>query len=456
MVEELRLPLRLAATLDDDGALSADGYQRLADAIEEFLAISRAVGAERVVAVATSALRDATNGVELLDRLQTRFGLEIRIIDGELEGHYGFLGAVHGLPVEHGMLIDIGGGSVELAHFRDRRVRSLWSFPLGTLRAGTRILRDDPPTDAQVEKLRTATELALRGVNVPRLKRDELLVGTSGAIRNLAKIDRRRRRRPYPVPRLHGYEIRRGRVSKVSELLRSLTAENRRPIPGLNPGRAETVVAGAIVLETVMSELKARLLVVSGQGLREGVIRATLGELPPPELTTALPAPRNVRQASMRTLATRFARLEPAEAQRRTWTALGLIERAGAPVGDDMRELIGYAATMVRAGAAIDFYNREKVAADIVTTTDLAGFSHVMIAELASLLRLIEQPQFDVHRFAPLLSDDERGHLDIAATSLALAFELHRRIPLAALNDVHIAVTKKAITLDRKLRVRAA
>lgn len=447
VVEELRLPLRLGAALDDEGRLSDEACDRLAAALEDFLAISRAAGSERLVAVGTSALRDATNGRELLARLRDRFGLEIRIIDGQLEGHYSFLGAVHGLPVEHGTVIDIGGGSVEFARFRDRRVEGLWSFPLGTLRAGGRYLGDDPPTEEQIAELRAATEAALRDAPIPPLKRGERLVGTGGAIRNVAKIDRRRRRRVYPVPRLHGYEMRRGRVAKVSALLRSMPSGNRGSIPGLNPSRSETIVAGVTVLETAMQTLKARSLVVSGQGLREGVVRGMLGELPPTELATALPDPRAVRRASVRALAARFASIDASASQRRTWAALELIDRADAEVGPNLRELIGYAATMIDAGAAIDFYNRERVAADIVMTTDLAGFSHLMIAELAALLLLVEQASFDVHRFAPLLSADERGRLDLAAAALALGFELYRRVPPSSISGFETTVTKKTLGL---------
>lgn len=447
MVEELRLPLRLGAALDEAGRLSDEASDRLESALEDFLAIARAAGSEQVVAVGTSALRDATNGAELLERLRTRFGLDIRIIDGELEGHYGFLGAVHGLPISDGMVIDIGGGSVEFARFRDRQIKGLWSFPLGTLRAGGRYLTDDPPTDDQIEELQAVTVATLQDASIPTLTRGEQLVGTGGAIRNVAKIDRRRRRRLYPVPRLHGYEMRRGRVSKVTALLRTMRASERGSIPGLNPSRSETIVAGATVLETAMHTLKARSLVVSGQGLREGVVRGMLSELPPTELATALPDPHAVRQASVRALAGRFASSDLEAGQRRSWVALELIESADAEMSSNLRELIGYAATMIDAGAAIDFYNRERVAADIVMTTDLAGFSHLMIAELAALLLLVERANFDVHRFAPLLSEDERGHLDRAAAALALAFELHRRIPPAAISHVRIEVSKKRIAL---------
>lgn len=287
-----------------------------------------------------------------------------------------------------------------------------------------------------------------RTLAIPTLKRDERLVGTGGAIRNVAKIDRRRRNRVYPVPRLHGYEMRRSRVIKAGNMLRALKTEDRGDVSGLNPGRSETIVAGVTVLETIMMTLKARSMVVSGQGLREGVIRATLGELPPTELTTALPDPRAVRRASVRALAARFSSVDDWAGQRRAWAALDLIERAEGVVGDNLQELIGYAATMIEAGAAIDFYNREEVAAEIAMTTDLAGFSHLMIAELAALLLLVENPRFDVHRFAPLLSVDERGQLDLAAAALAFGFELHRRIPPAVVSSVQTSVSKKAVTVE--------
>lgn len=442
------MPLRLTASLDDDGRLLEEAYERLADAVEEFLAVSRAAGAEQILAVGTSALRDAVNGPEIVERLREQFGLDLRVIDGETEAHYGFLGAVHGLPVDDGMLIDIGGGSVELARFRDRRVEQLWSFQLGTLRAGRQYLADDPPTEDQLAELRSAAEAAVRDAEVPALRRRERLIGTGGSIRNVAKVDRRRRRRSYPVPRLHGYEVRRGRLAKVGELLSSLDARRRRDVPGLNPSRAETIVAGITVLQAIMSAVKARTLLVSGQGLREGVLRGALSQLPPSAPASRLPDPGAVRRASIRSLAARFARMDDGASLRRSHTALELLAGLEASVGESLEELIEYAPVVVQAGAAIDFYNRERVAADIVTNTDLAGFSHLMVAEFAALVRLIEEPRFDVHRFAPLLSEDERERLDLAATALALSFELHRRIPPAAVPDVRSTVSNKYVTLE--------
>jgi len=449
VVEELRLPLQLAASIDDAGRLTDEACDRTMRALEDFLAISRAAGVEHVIAVGTSALRDAANGIELIERLRDELGIDVRVIDGEQEGHYAFLGAVHGLPVQDGVLIDIGGGSVELARFDERRVTGLWSFPLGTLRTTAAHLADDPPTSSQVDSLRAAVRDAVTAASIPTLRRSDRLVGTGGAIRNVAKVDRRNRRRLYPVPRLHGYEMGPGRVRKVGDLVRSRSASDRAALAGLNPSRAETIVAGVTVLETVMDVLKARRLVVSGQGLREGVVRGALGDaLPPVDPTMALPEPRAVRRASMRAAAARFASVDPAAGQRRAWTALELTELCGAEIGESLQELIEYAATMIDAGASIDFYNRERVAADLVMTMDLAGFSHLMVAELAALLLLLEDPRFDVHRFTPLLSAEERNHLDAAAAALALAFEVHRRVPAAAAIGVRFEVTRKAITLE--------
>src|SRR5207247_1382702 len=131
---------------------------------------------------------------------------------------YGFLGAVRGLPVERGVLFDLGGGSMQVSHFRHRRLARSVSLPLGSLRLSDAFLRSDPPTAREVRRLREHAREALERAGVEPLEKGEELVGTGGTLRNLAKIDRRSRA-DYPISRLHGYELGRRRVKEITGLL---------------------------------------------------------------------------------------------------------------------------------------------------------------------------------------------------------------------------------------------
>src|SRR5262245_32622378 len=139
VLEDARAGLRLGRELRDDDRLGDEAIDRTVAALRDFRAIADAADAERMIAVATSAVREAADGDVLLARAR-ELGVPLQVIDGDLEARFGFRGAVHDLPVTDGAAVDIGGGSLELTTFRDRRIRRSWSLPLGSLRVSDRYL----------------------------------------------------------------------------------------------------------------------------------------------------------------------------------------------------------------------------------------------------------------------------------------------------------------------------
>ncbi len=121
IVEDGRVPLRLVNDLDEDGNLGSEAIERIIDALREFTSLAQGAGAERVIVVGTAAMREATNGDQFLQSIRDTAGTEIEILDGLAEALYSFLGAIYGLPVWNGYVLDIGGGSLELTRFKERR-----------------------------------------------------------------------------------------------------------------------------------------------------------------------------------------------------------------------------------------------------------------------------------------------------------------------------------------------
>src|SRR5258707_843238 len=141
------------------------------------------------------------HGAAHLDGLgdaRSELGIPVDIADGEEEARFGFLGAVHGLPVEHGIVLDVGGGSLQLVHFRDRRLKRSLSLKLGALRLNDRFLGSDPPTRGEMRSLKAYVYETMEKEGVGQLLADERMIGTGGTVRNLAKVDRRTRG-DYPI-----------------------------------------------------------------------------------------------------------------------------------------------------------------------------------------------------------------------------------------------------------------
>jgi len=417
VVEDARAPLRLARELGAGDTLGQEAIDRTLEVLRDFRAIADGAGADRILAVATSAVRDASDGAELITRARAE-GVPLQTIDGETEARLGFIGAVHDLPVTSGAVLDVGGGSAEVSRFLDRRLERSWSFPLGSLRVSDRFLRDDPPKEGQLRSLRRSVAESLEEGGVPELGRGEDLVGIGGTIRNLAKMDLSRS--DHPLQLLHGYELAEEHLEAMVERMAGLSMKRRARLGGLNPDRVDSILGGAIVIDEIMRTLDARAIVVSSRGVREGL--ALGGE------EAALPPPAWVRTMSIATLAARFATWDPKGADRRATVAARLQEALDPEAGDAVREMLTHAATVLDVGRAIDYYDRFEHAAMIVTSADLGGFTHEGIGMLSAILRQAD----DDLRLGPyrrLVRDADRPAVLRAATVLALADELKRRIP---------------------------
>ena len=269
----------------------------------------------RIVAAGTSALRDAANGPAFIRRVRRELGFTIRTLSGVEEARYGFLGAVGGLPVEHGALFDLGGGSLQVARFRERRLLGAVSVPLGALRVSDAFLKSDPPTPREMRRLREHAREVLDAAGVRALSAGEELVGTGGTLRNLAKIDQRACGLPDPAPARVRAHPARGSTTIVAGLAGERLKKRAR-VPGLNADRRDSVVGGGLVIDTLVEALGADHVVVSGEGVREGLARSLAQETLEP--TAA------VRRSSLDALASRFVGWSAERARRREAVASAL------------------------------------------------------------------------------------------------------------------------------------
>jgi exopolyphosphatase/guanosine-5'-triphosphate,3'-diphosphate pyrophosphatase len=229
----------------------------------------------RVVAIATSAVRDARNAHRLIDALRRATGIEVEVLGWEEEARLGAVAALSSLPLRDALVVDLGGGSLQLTLVHDGAITPLTSISLGAVRATRRFLRHDPPTPAEVRALRQeAAELI--GAVVPPLPLHARLVGLGGTFRTLARMHlaawRRRR------ATVHGFVLRRADVSALGERLQSLPLRRRRRLPGLKARRADIIVAGAVVIDETMAAAGRAALTVCERGVRHGLlIRETFG-----------------------------------------------------------------------------------------------------------------------------------------------------------------------------------
>jgi exopolyphosphatase/guanosine-5'-triphosphate,3'-diphosphate pyrophosphatase len=277
---------RLGQGLDRTGALAPDAQERTLKALEEFAAIIAGHSVERTSAVGTSALRNAANAAEFIAGAKQRAGIDITVISGEEEAQLTLLGVRRALspvssagedPLASALVIDIGGGSTELIVTRQGNIASMESLPLGAVYLTERFVQHDPPIIDERDALRGAVRAELNGWEYGSLKKAGIrptdfatCAGTAGTVTTLAAMDQKLTE--YDPRRINGCVLSRSSLDSMVAKLSVTTLDARKRITGLEHGREDIILAGAIIAQEIMDRCGTREMLVSDWGLREGIV----------------------------------------------------------------------------------------------------------------------------------------------------------------------------------------
>lgn len=380
----LNLGMALSAA---GGRIPSNAAERAVDTVRRFRDLAERTGASRVLPIATSALRDAGNREELAALLGDAIGEPVRFIDGREEARLVFAGvrASVALGPGHTMLLDLGGGSLEVALADERGLRWGDSLPLGAGRLTAQVLRHDPPKRDERGEVRRRVLEAIAPL-VDRMERDGtrparcvVSGGTAGAFARLLAV----RRWEEPPASLNQLAMDVEEVRALGRELASLDLDGRLRLEGIDERRADLLPAGAIVLTTAASAFGVGSLLVSEFGLREGVVLDALGLASGPG-----PAPDELRRRSVERLARGWG-ADPAHVQTVSRLALRLFDGTAAlhGLGAVERELLSYAALLHDIGVRISPDRHHRHGAYLVEHAALKGFAPAEVARIASIVR---------------------------------------------------------------------
>jgi exopolyphosphatase/guanosine-5'-triphosphate,3'-diphosphate pyrophosphatase len=268
-----KIELRLSEHVGENGAIDDSGRDRLVEFVQECLTVAEDQGVQELLPFATSAIREAPNGEEVLDAVREQTGVALRVLSGADEARLTFLAARRWFGWSSGTLlvVDIGGGSLELAVGLDEEPDAAVSLPLGAGRLTRDHLRGDPPSEEQIRETRRMVRAEIAASMRPLAKAGaaDRAVGTSKTIRSLARITG-------AAPSSEGpYAVRvleRDALAEVVQRLGTMRASERAALPGVSASRAPQLLAGAIVVEGSMDLLGVDRLEICPWALREGVI----------------------------------------------------------------------------------------------------------------------------------------------------------------------------------------
>ena len=370
------------------GRLRRAAIERSVDALTRFAQLARRQQCDRILCTATAAVREAQNGGEFLQLARTLAGVTPRVIPAEEEGRLIYLAIKGALQIgpKASLIVDIGGGSLQLVVGDEERLRLATSAPVGALRLTELFLESDPPSRGQVQKLRREIRRQTRGV-LERVAEfgPRVAYGSSGSIHALAQLAHQLEHGE-AIAQINGHFLKTEAVGGIVRRLSRMTIAQREKLPGIDARRAEIILPGAMVLEHVLSEAGLDGITISDFGVREGLVTdyianhaAEVKELGPIE---------DLRLRSVVQLLRKFGPSGPhPEHVAKLALALydGLAEAHRLPPA--MRELLHYAALLHDVGSVIGYDLHAEHAGYIIRHGHLRGFTAEEVAIVAVVAR---------------------------------------------------------------------
>ncbi len=274
VLERAKERVGLAYGTHIDGRLSAKAIDRAIDTLTAFQDRAEEMGVCEILAVATSAVREATNAADFITRTRRELGLRIDVISGDEEARLVFEAVRHALDFRghRPLVVDIGGGSIEVIQGAGDAIQWQTSLPLGVVRMAERFVESDPPRIDEIEALKAHAGNLLKPVfAMARQSQPTVMIGTSGTFRSLTAMAEAEHTGEVPR-KVHGCVLRRKDLAALRATVVKLSARRRERIPGLDRRRVHTIVPGAILAEMLMDGFAQPALQVSGWALREGII----------------------------------------------------------------------------------------------------------------------------------------------------------------------------------------
>ena len=421
-VDEIYEPVRISAGMGPSGELQPAPMERALGAIDVFAHFCRAAGVDEVRAVATSAIREATNREAFLAQASERSGLEIEVLSREAEAFYGYVAAVNSTTLTDGAVLDVGGGSMQLTRVAGRAERDVESWRMGAVRMTERFLPGERATKKQLRALTDHVKRKLGEADwLPGLGESGGLVALGGTVRTLAVAAEKAA--DQPSFGVQGFSLERAMLDELIAELAALPASERRRVPGIKPERADLILAGAVVIQGVLEAGGFDAMEVTEWGLREGIFLATqLAPADPPLVP-------DVRGASVRNLAAQYD-TDERHAQHVAALALSMFDglaAAGLHAGDpEERDLLWAAALLHDIGTTVDYDDHHRHSRYLILNAGLPGFTPREVALIGQMARYHRKGTPAMGDLKPLMVKGDQELLDRCSALLRVAEQLER------------------------------
>ncbi len=443
ILDEERENTRLAAGLSRTGALSDQAIASTIEALKNYIVIADGQGATHRRAIATSAVRDADNGPDFCERVQEELGLAIETISAQEEARLAFLSVSRAFDVTGKQIAvaDIGGGSTEIVLASSGMIEKVFTTQLGAVRVTDKCGLAGQLTDRQVRSAAKFVDRQLKKYARKPPFLPSLLFGTGGTFTAMAAmISARKGETDQPM---WGYRVKRSEVHHLLSDLASMPLESRRKVPGLNPRRADIIVAGLLIIDRVMKHLAVNVTQVHTRGVRDGLLLDMI------QASRGSSASVAERQQAVEQFAERCG-VDLRHTRQVARIARKLLNELAEPLEMETRdsELLEAAALLANAGYLISYDKHHKHSYQLILNSELRGFERRELQLLACIARYHRgaHPKKKHKGYGDLAEADQHRVAKLAAI-LRLAFALDRTHQ-QQVEDIRCDVKKDLVSIE--------
>ncbi len=404
---DIKESVRLEEGMDESDCISAHKINQALKTLAMFRRVCDVIECDEIIAVGTEVLRSAQNSQEFLDRVRKEIGIEIRVLTGEEEAYFDYIGVIHSMELKQALLMDIGGGSTELIRVRKGILHESISLPYGAINL-TRKFKLNGKLESDKEKKMKSFFRELYST-VPWLEemqdQDYELVGIGGSLRAMAKIDRRRR--DYPLDIVHHYSFKAKDAREVYDLLKSKSLSQRTKIKGLDDDRADIMVAPVASATELISYCNIDRITISGNGLREGLVYDYIYRTRTWQRGSNIETPLDLSIRSV--IITSHLNAVHAEnvhnLARNMYNCLQPLHH----LSGDNDKIIRTAAMLHDSGASIRYYNHARHSFYVVLNSGLNGLTHreLLMSAYVAAAHYKEGLRPEYNRYARLLDEQD-------------------------------------------------
>ena len=420
MVYNQKEALRLSQKVDGQNLLTEEAFTSTLDTMRSFAHMCKIYQADKTIAVATAAIRNASNGPELVAKVAEQTGIQLHIISGKTEAYISYLGVINTLDVKNGIIFDLGGGSTELILFKNRKILESVSLPLGAVNTtGMFNTRNEMPPNVYND---LNAFIMSRLAQYPWLKQSNLpLIGVGGTARTVAKIIQRAKK--YPATKIHNYSYPIQTFRSFFNKLCLTNLEQRKKISGLSTERSDIILAGSSIISCLLEATGAKKLITSGCGLREGLFYDYYSK----SNNVPLIAKNILERSRENTL--RLFESDTAHARHITKLALAMFDgwMELHKVRKSNRRLLETAALLHDIGITINFYSHARHSAYMIQNAKLFGLTHkeqIITSAIAGWHNGISKNYFKSRFYKEMLTENNWKLINKLSLLLALAESL--------------------------------